>query len=403
MKLIKTKRHSLLLNGVIVCVLISSLTYNVRNIQMIGMGAATLAVMLLLLEYVSYKDWMISSRIFIPSIILVMVYLFSTVRVTTFGSTEKILSLLYSLCLLITISKIDIRVSDRFMSAIFLILCIVAVVPSVWTSSYNIIDGGYKSIYTTTTFMGIFSCIIIEYCYLLYLRSKNKIWWFYIAIFAMTVWRSKVRTAYIGFILIAIVIVASRYGLIDKMKRGILKLGEYATWLAIITFTIIYPNLERFSWYNELSAFVYTTTGKILMSGRNIIWKEAFDMIMENPLFGHGIDITNIVEISVHNSYIQCMLQFGLVGTISFAILIHQVLKKILKNNGTLAKVIYFFTIVNLIMSTTEVMILQGQLIIQILIWALMGIGMNKEFGIEYFDRVGCQKKKYILKKGIKI
>lgn len=373
------KGQCTLLKEVIVCLLIAALTYNVKSIQMIGMGAAAIALALLVLAYTSAKNWKISIGVFVPAGVLLLVYLVSIARSNSVDSIEKAFSLLYSLCLLVSLSRIDINVSDKFMRGIFFVICIVLMIPISSASAYNVIDGGYKSIYTTTTFMGIFSCLLIEYCYLCYFKSKNKIWWIYMIILAVWVWNSKVRTAYIGLLLILAVALANCINLIPKLKKGVLKTGEYLTWTIIVAFTIIYPNLERFSWYQQLSTVVYSVTGKILMSGRNVIWKEAFDLIMDSPLLGYGMDITDKIGISVHNSYIQCMLQFGLIGTIAVVVLIHEVLSKMMKNKCALTTVIYIFTLINLLMSTTEVMMLQGQLIIQILIWALMGIGMNKK------------------------
>ena len=167
----------------------------------------------------------------------------------------------------------------------------------------------------------------------------------------------------------------------NKINVGkIIKIIRVLTYVTILSFIMIYPVIDKYRFYSTLSDFVYQYTGKILLSGRNIIWQYYIQRIRENPFFGYGLDFaynfTDSVS-SVHNSYLNMLLQVGFVGLICVFLLINYVLVRLEKSNNKGSHTIEVFTLINLVMCTTEVMLLQGQVVLQIIIWVLMGVGLG--------------------------
>ena len=116
------------------------------------------------------------------------------------------------------------------------------------------------------------------------------------------------------------------------------------------------------------------------MSGRNIIWKNAMLVISKSPIIGYGLDYSKYFDTAIHNSYLNILLQTGLVGLGCVMLMINTTLNRMIKNGNKLSYLLFILCIVNLFMCSTEVMLLQGQIILQIIMWGLLGSGTNKEF-----------------------
>ena len=243
---------------------------------------------------------------------------------------------------------------------------------------FSSIDSGYKSIFTTTTFVGLFSCISIELCVLCFLSSKERIWEVYIIAWIYLVWCSKVRTALLGVLIVFLLIIIFKF-INKKIRRSILKLAKWILFASLIIIIVIYPQFDRFPFYEEVSNYIYIHTGKIFFSGRNEIWIEALNIAKKSPLLGYGLDYSQQFDISVHNSYLNILLQTGILGIFAFLLLINNILNTIIKKNQFLSTILFIFAIVNLLISSAEVMLLQGQLVLQLVIWCLFGIGINQK------------------------
>lgn len=217
-----------------------------------------------------------------------------------------------------------------------------------------------------------------KYSYVLFFIffTKNKKWITLVCLFAGLVYLSHVRTAYIGVFFALMTFLFKRYTL--NMSSRTYRLIKWLFIAGIITFVMVYPMLQTFSWYEQFEVIVLQYTGKILLSGRNEIWSEAFLYIDQKPFLGYGLDTTSI-DISMHNSYLQHILESGIVGILLLFFLINSVLNNIIKNKSNLHHLLFIYTLVNLLMCTTEVMLLHGQMILQILMWAIMGLGLNKK------------------------
>ena len=366
-------------NIVIALFEVAALFYNTASLKRLGYLIILVGTGLMFFDYMINKSIIIST-INLPEIIfLALVYLISIIFVPTFRAVSNMFSLLISIAVLIYFSQIDLeKINIKWQKYIVGIQLIILFTPMMLGRGFSSIDSGYKSIFTTTTFVGLFSCISIELCVLCFLSSKERIWEVYIIAWIYLVWCSKVRTALLGVLIVFLLIIIFKY-IKKKIRRSILKLAKWILFASLIIIIVIYPQFDRFPFYEEVSNYIYIHTGKIFFSGRNEIWIEALNIAKKSPLLGYGLDYSQQFDISVHNSYLNILLQTGILGIFAFLLLINNILNTIIKKNQFLSTILFIFAIVNLLISSAEVMLLQGQLVLQLVIWCLFGIGINQK------------------------
>ncbi len=366
-------------NIVIALFEMAALFYNTASLKRLGYLIILVGTGLMFFDYMINKSIIIST-INLPEIIfLALVYLISIIFVPTFRAVSNMFSLLISIAVLIYFSQIDLeKINIKWQKYIVGIQLIILFTPMMLGRGFSSIDSGYKSIFTTTTFVGLFSCISIELCVLCFLSSKERIWEVYIIAWIYLVWCSKVRTALLGVLIVFLLIIIFKF-INKKIRRSILKLAKWILFASLIIIIVIYPQFDRFPFYEEVSNYIYIHTGKIFFSGRNEIWIEALNIAKKSPLLGYGLDYSQQFDISVHNSYLNILLQTGILGIFAFLLLINNILNTIIKKNQFLSTILFIFAIVNLLISSAEVMLLQGQLVLQLVIWCLFGIGINQK------------------------
>ncbi len=366
-------------NIVIALFEVAALFYNTASLKRLGYLIILVGTGLMFFDYMINKSIIIST-INLPEIIfLALVYLISIIFVPTFRAVSNMFSLLISIAVLIYFSQIDLeKINIKWQKYIVGIQLIILFTPMMLGRGFSSIDSGYKSIFTTTTFVGLFSCISIELCVLCFLSSKERIWEVYIIAWIYLVWCSKVRTALLGVLIVFLLIIIFKF-INKKIRKSILKLAKWILFASLIIIIVIYPQFDRFPFYEEVSNYIYIHTGKIFFSGRNEIWIEALNIAKKSPLLGYGLDYSQQFDISVHNSYLNILLQTGILGIFAFLLLINNILNTIIKKNQFLSTILFIFAIVNLLISSAEVMLLQGQLVLQLVIWCLFGIGINQK------------------------
>lgn len=372
------KRKSSPINFAIALFFFSSLLYNVESIQIIGYFLLITSILFFSLCLTSGKNIQIKNDSVYRICILFLTALFLTelLRRISFRGFEVLVCFYIALIVFHAFATVDLHTIKKKRIKIFLWFEIFLLfVPIALGIGYSPIDGGYWSFYSTTTFLGFFSCLQIEICVLIYFITKEKGWlWLIIPLMAL-VYLSRVRTAYVGVLIILFTLLLQSYTLTRRPR--FYRLMKWIFIGGILAFVVIYPQLDQFEWYGGVEALVYLYTGKILLSGRNEIWAEGFQYVSHSPYFGYGLD-TSFIDISMHNSYLQMILESGAVGMIGLVILINCVLNQISSNNGRQYKLVFIYTLVNLLMATTEVMLFHGQMILEVLVWSIMGLGVNK-------------------------
>lgn len=354
---------------------ISSLLYNVETLQNVGFITLILSILFMFVWYINKKNKNIDcrSQLYVFIILLLMWFVFEMTRHVSLRSIEVLFCCIISILVLQTfksIKSIPIHTIKKFVILELLFIFI----PILSNSAYNPIDNGFHSFFSTTTFLGIFSCIQLELCLLFYTLTKRKSWILLAVLFSLLVYLSKVRTAYIGVLLIVIIYICR-----DNMLQWKNIVYIIAKWIfisSIIVLIVVYPILQTFPWFDTLETFVYNYTGKILMSGRQDAWLEGFEYITQQPIIGHGLDTLSF-DISVHNSYLQHLLECGTLGIVLLFLVLNSILNTMISNHNSISKLLFFYTLINMLMATNEVMLLHGQMILQILIWSIMGLGLN--------------------------
>ena len=320
---------------------------------------------------------------FIP---LVVVYVISTVRSVSFTSLKGLFLVVATMVVVLLCIKEqnDMLVIQyslfKYYMPIFTILMLVIYALGRGRSS---IDNGFMGVFSTTTFMGLFCTLLIEICLLNYNIGKKKIWIVHALFLLYYVYSSKVRTG-----LICAVLIILMYGCIGGLFKKSncakkLKVLKYLFYGVIVAFVIVYPHLDSFAIYGSLSSFVYHHTGKPLLSGRNEIWQYYSLLIAQKPLLGWGLDYSVNYSSSIHNSYLNILMQTGLVGLLSLYMVINKLLNTALKASDKTCEIIVGFTLINLVMCTNEVMLLQGQIILQLFIWVMLALGAGRSLNIQ--------------------
>lgn len=152
--------------------------------------------------------------------------------------------------------------------------------------------------------------------------------------------------------------------------------------------TIIYPNLNKYSFFKPLSEFILKYTGKSLFTGRNKIWMKLGEIIKGRIWLGHGSGVEPgtflNTTLSAHNLYIQTGLQTGIIGILLLVLAMFFVWKSFLgarKDIRTALASCFFISI--LIHQVFEVTLTQNQFGIGLLQWMIIGFGLNGSLSIK--------------------
>lgn len=160
----------------------------------------------------------------------------------------------------------------------------------------------------------------------------------------------------------------------------------YTYFILLISFVfsmvVLYPKIYLLKNFHKYNEFSYQITGKSLLSGRDAIWEELFEIIKLKPLLGHGAHLHSgdFIQsgLGAHNLYLQISLQVGLVG-VFLLILFLFILWKLLwsvRSNKSARLTASFFTGI-LIYQTFELSLIQGNFGLGILQWVIIGLGLS--------------------------
>lgn len=366
------------INVAITLFCIASLLYNVETLQLIGYVFLIIAILFFTQCALTGSRTKIGHGYLhrLNVLFLTLLFIIEMLRNISFRAIEVLGCFFIALIVFYAFATVDLKtIKKKWPSRFLLFELFLLYIPFIMHTGYSPVDGGYWSFYSTTTFLGFFSCLQVELCVLLYYNTKDKGWLWLLLPLIFLVYLSKVRTAYIGVLIIFLIVLFQRFTL--TRKNSFYRLLKWFFLGTIMIFIIIYPQLDQFEWSGDVEALVYLYTGKILLSGRNEIWADGLHYVSQSPYFGYGLD-TSFIDISMHNSYLQIILESGAFGMIGVVILINSILGQICKNGGKIYKLIFIFSLVNLLLSTTEVMLFHGQMILEVMVWAIMGIGVNK-------------------------
>ena len=252
----------------------------------------------------------------------------------------------------------------------------------------------FKSIYANPNTLGIFSFLYFVLCLVIYHFNSRFISIMCSFLFALMVFLSGSRTNLIALIIFGGINVF--YKVISKNKF-IWNTFILLVCIFIIAFTCIYPNLDKFSFYDSLSRITFNLTGKNLYSGRNILWRSTIELIKQKPFWGYGtgIQLSDFIDVglSAHNLYIQITLQNGIIGLcifIIFIILIWNLLYCTIKDG--LIKLGASFFVSALILNVFEITLIQNNLSAAIIQWFIISMGVSKSMEYKRLSKLNKDK-----------
>lgn len=351
-------------------------------LRIVGYGCVILSLIMFVVQHFMPGGVVINPNLLLAFLPIIIIYTVGFVRNLSTVSIKEWALLLLTISMVISASNYANQIAqfqNRYMKLWFPCIILILILTMRFSWAYNPIDNGFKGIYSTTTFLGIFCVLLIEICLLNYRKDHLRRWLVFVVPLAYFIYRTRVRTAYIGVISVVLVSCLLICGMKKRNNRTLqfIRLIRFFTYAVIVGFIIIYPILDSFKFYDYLSDIVFQYTGKMLMTGRQNIWASALDLIRQRPLFGYGLANETVNSSGVHNSYLSILLQTGILGIVSLFLVVNSILKKSEKKNTVISGQIQSYTCINLIMCLTEVMLLQGQIILQVIIWLILAIGLG--------------------------
>ncbi|WP_430790312.1 O-antigen ligase family protein [Virgibacillus flavescens] len=149
-------------------------------------------------------------------------------------------------------------------------------------------------------------------------------------------------------------------------------------------FVLVYGLLARSSYFKELNKWSIENFGKNFFSGRQHVWGPAIDYGKDALLLGHKIGIVpkdfieGTVYVHSHNQFLQIFLESGLVGLLSFLLLlfgIWRVYQKGIDSPTVQWSACFFLGI--MIYQSVEISLFFNMSSIGLLHWFIISIGMS--------------------------
>jgi O-antigen ligase len=229
----------------------------------------------------------------------------------------------------------------------------------------------------------LYPFLMMYFLVLLYKREHKKI---YIAlIIALALITIHIDSRAIMLIMIITALVYLFWNSITKNKT------RYILFLILVYMSIFAFMNVYISWYispSEISMainrFSRKTFGKNLHSGRTQMWLIVLNEIDKSPLLGYGTGVSagNLIgrDISIHNLYLQLLVQNGILGLTSFLILLFSIWMLFWKSKDRfITRLAASFFIASIIHNTFELILLQNHMGMAFLQWFIFAIGSSVE------------------------
>lgn len=371
---IKKKYPNLSINLIIFLIPLASL-YNTKSLPLRILGSFIILLIFLTCLITLFKKIFNKNiiKFFLSSLLIIAVYVFDLILNSSFNGIKLMIQLI--ILLTCFFSMMEMRLSNinyntlKISLGVIILLCYLPSINGI-VKTY----GGWSSIYGVSNFLGIFCLFMGQISFLIYKIKKQKIFILYIVLLVVLMMLSKTRTALMGLIIFMCL-----YMITNKInKKTVWFILKYTIFIGLVAITIIYPNLTYFSWYDTLSEIVFNVTGKILMSGREVIWKEGVNLVLNNFIIGYGFDITERFNLLLHNSYLAICVQSGIIGLFAILIFINTIINSMIRYRyNFIIRICFCFFITNLLVSSFEVMLFQGQIVLSLTNWIIAGLSLN--------------------------
>ena len=291
-----------------------------------------LIVYLLIVSLFSIEP--ITSYKYVLSFILYFVIAF---EITSCYENVKVflkIAFVYS-CILMVISFIQ-KLSPPIFLATFLPL-----LPSVHYSSILsfMANGSVTGFFNQTSSNAMAMSLGIAYCLYNIKRKESLINYILFFCFFIALGFTSRRGSFIMIVLILAYDVLIEKGITKKTICFLIG-------LVLICFGSYIPGIS-----NIINKFTVMISSGDISNGRFDIWGKSLVIFIDKPIIGHGIDTYSLMNEIAHNSYIQALVELGVVGFIFYFTPIFYGLWITLKNKKRLAEFndentgIYFFSL----------------------------------------------------------
>lgn len=183
--------------------------------------------------------------------------------------------------------------------------------------------------------------------------------------------------AFQAMILLAGVVFSSKLSFLTKNYL----LWVFGFFLALVTIILFVGYSSEIASFSTVEWYVSELTGRSLHSGRQIIWPVAIELILDEPLFGHGAGflintLAGNETWSAHNTFLQVAMQTGVMGLAVLLITLFHVLKNVQSSRDSDERKFLYMLIwlVVLLYNCLEVSLVQNAMPIAVIQWLIFGM-----------------------------
>ncbi|RPF54180.1 O-antigen ligase family protein [Aquisalibacillus elongatus] len=184
-------------------------------------------------------------------------------------------------------------------------------------------------------------------------------------------------------LLLCIVVILASMGIL-KLSKKIFSLLFYFIMAFNFIFVIAYIWLDSTKYKSGLNEWSQEQFSKNFFSGRENIWVPSIEHFKESPIVGHfvGIRPVDFMEgthyVHTHNIYLQTLLESGIIGFLSFIVLLYFIWKTYLKNlDSNIVQWSASFFLALLIYQSIGISFFQNIPSIGFLHWLIISIGVS--------------------------
>ena len=162
----------------------------------------------------------------------------------------------------------------------------------------------------------------------------------------------------------------------------------------VIGLIIVYTYIRSFSWYDNVNVYSVKMFGKNLDSSRPNLWRTSLEslnwwqiIIGEGP--GKLPDVMRYRSASFHNSYIQLIMQSGVVGLLSLMFVFFYIWNCLIKHCDDLSIKLVLSVFVGVIVyNCFEVTLLQNKAFLGLLQWLILAYGVKRSMSLDFRKEV---------------
>lgn len=187
------------------------------------------------------------------------------------------------------------------------------------------------------------------------------------------------RTALFTFLLILLIYVCLCF---IRLQTKTLNIAYWLFVFGLVVIISVYTNIHNFSWYNEINQYSLSFFGKNLDSSRPYLWSSELSRLKSDLFIGLGTGILpqleHYTDSSFHNTYIQLLMQNGLIGLACLLVYLNNLWKIITCYIDTaLGKLLLAMLIGVLIYNCFEVTLISNKIFVGTVQWYGLTVGIR--------------------------